>query len=85
MKTTIDTSTKDNILLLYGMAEKPYGDMTPEERKKVAAAAFERAKEAAFTRGLPIIYGWKGLVIAEYVDGRRFVRENGKDIIPYHD
>jgi hypothetical protein len=85
MKTTIDTSTKDSILLLYGMAEKSYGEMNQEERKKLAAAAFERAKEAAFTRGLPIIYGHKGFVIAEYVDGRRFVRENGKDIRPYHE
>ena len=82
---TREASSMENIMLLYGMAEKPYGDMTPEERKKVASAAFERAKEAAFTRGLPVIYGLNGLVIAEYVNGRRFVRENGKDIRPYHD
>lgn len=74
----------DDITLLYGIAEKSYGDMTPEEKQKVAAAAFERAKEAAFTRGLPIIYGLNGLVIAEYVNGKRFVRENGKDIRPYN-
>lgn len=72
------------IVLQYGIAEKSYFDMNEDERKQAAAKAFERAKEAAFTRGLPIIYGEKGYVIAEYVDGSRFVREGGKDIRPYH-
>jgi hypothetical protein len=72
------------VTLLYGIAQKSYFDMSEAERKKAAAMAFERAKEAAFTRGLPIIYGEDGCVIAEYSDGRRFVRENGKDLRPYH-
>ena len=72
------------ILLQYGIAEKSYFDMTDEERIRAAAVAFERAKEAAFTRGLPIIYGENGYVISEYADGRRFIRENSKDIRPYH-
>jgi hypothetical protein len=71
------------ITLLYGLAEKSYFDMNEAERKQAAAAGLQRAKEAAFTRGLPIIYGENGLVIAEYLDGRKFVRENGKDIRPY--
>ena len=70
--------------LLYGIAAKSCFDMTEAERKKAAATAFERAKEAAFTRGLPIIYGENGYVIAEYSDGRRFVRERDKDLRPYH-
>lgn len=57
--------------------------MNEAERKKAAATAFERAKEAAFTRGLPIIYGKHGYVIAEYADGKRFIRKNGKDVNPY--
>jgi len=74
----------EEITLLYGIAEKSYFEMDAKERKQAANAAFTRAKEAAFTRGLPIIYGENGLVIAEYVDGRRFVRENGKDIRPFN-
>ncbi len=73
-----------SITLLYGIAEKSYFDMTTHERKQASATAFERIKEAAFTRGLPIIYGENGFVIAEYVDGKRFIRENGKDIRPYY-
>lgn len=76
---------KGNITLLYGIAEKSYFDMTPEERQKASALALERAKEASFTRGLPIIYGENGLVIAEYIDGKKFIRENGKDIEPYYE
>ena len=79
-----DIEKQDKITLLYGIAEKSYFDMTTEDREKAAAKAFERIKEAAFTRGLPIIYGRNGYVIAEYMDGKRFIRENGKDIRPYH-
>lgn len=68
------------ITLLYGIAEKSYFEMTGKERKVASSTAFQRAKEAAFTRGLPIIYWEKGFVIAEYSDGSRFVRVNGKDI-----
>lgn len=71
------------ITLLYGIASKSYFDMDETEQKKAASMAFERAKEAAFTRGLPIIYGENGFVIAEYSDGRRFIRENGKDVRAY--
>jgi len=74
----------EDITLLYGIAEKSVFEMSEAEWKIAAAKGLERAKEAAFTRGLPIIYGENGLVIAEYADGRRFVRENGKDIRPYH-
>ena len=84
MNSSAEATTKESILLLYGMSDKPYGDMTAEEKEQVSAAAFERAKEAAFTRGLPIIYGLNGLVIAEYASGQRFERENGRDIRPYN-
>jgi hypothetical protein len=80
-----EVSKKQPIVLQYGMAKKSYFDMNEEERKEAAAKAFERVKEEAFSRGLPIIYGKKGYVIAEYVDGSRFVRENGKNIRPYYD
>lgn len=74
----------DNILLLYGLAKKSYFDMNDDERAVATKAASDRAKEAAFTRGLPIIYGENGLVIAEYANGQRFVYEDGKNVRPYH-
>ena len=76
-----DSQTK--VLLLYGLAKKSYFDMNDEERNEASKAASERAREAAFTRGLPIIYGESGLVIAEYANGKRFVHENGKDVRAY--
>lgn len=81
---TYQEESPAKILLLYGLAKKSYFDMNDEERFEASKAASERAKEAAFTRGLPIIYGENGLVIAEYANGQRFVHENGKDIRPYH-
>jgi uncharacterized protein (DUF302 family) len=83
-KMVKDIEKQKSITLLYGIAEKSYFDMTTHERKQAGATAFERIKEAAFTRGLPIIYGKNGFVIAEYVDGKRYIRENGKDIRPYY-
>lgn len=78
-----DEPQKD-IYLMYGLAKKPFAEMSPEERSEASLKALERAKEAAFTRGLPIIYGENGFVIAEYMDGKRFIRENGEDIKPYY-
>lgn len=74
----------DNILLLYGLAKKSYFDMNDDERAVATKLASDRAREAAFVRGLPIIYGENGLVIAEYANGQRFVYENGKNVKPYH-
>jgi hypothetical protein len=79
----IDTPNNE-LLLMYGLAAKSYSDMTADERQNAARLAFERAKEAAFTRNLPIIYAENGLVIAEYADGQRFIRENGQNLTPYH-
>jgi len=57
------------ILLTYGGAEKSVFEMTPEEFKKAAESIVRRAKEKAFSKGLPIYYGRNGKVIAEYADG----------------
>ncbi len=78
-----EKEAREGLRLLYGIAEKPYFEMTQAEKEEVAIKGFEKAKEASFTRGLPIIYGENGHVIAEYVDGRRFIRENGVDVKPY--
>jgi hypothetical protein len=80
----LDLKEPVKLRLLYGIAEKSYFDMTNQEREIAAAKGLERAKEAAFTRGLPIIYGENGYVIAEYADGRRFIHENGIDIKAYY-
>jgi hypothetical protein len=82
-RMTYSEDSPSKFLLLYGLAKKSYFDMTDTERQVAAQSASERAKEAAFSRGLPIIYGASGLVIAEYANGKRFVHENGKDIRPY--
>lgn len=81
---TFDLKEPTKLSLLYGIAEKSYFDMTDKEREEASDKGFERAKEVAFTRGLPIIYGENGFVIAEYADGRRFIREDGEDIKPYY-
>lgn len=70
--------------LMYGIAKKSYFDMNDEERLQAAQIVLERAKETAFTRGLPIIYGENGYVIAEYADGKRFIRKDGKNISMYN-
>ncbi len=57
------------VLVNYGGAEKSSFDMTPEEFKIASNSIFNRAKEKAFSKGLPIYYGKKGKVIAEYADG----------------
>jgi hypothetical protein len=80
----LDLKEPTQLKLLYGIAEKSYFEMSDREREIAAAKGLERAKEAAFTRGLPIIYGEQGYVIAEYADGHRFIRENGVDIKPYN-
>jgi hypothetical protein len=57
------------VLLTYGGAEKSSFDMTAEEFKIASVSILNRAKEKAFSKGLPIYYGRNGDVIAEYADG----------------
>ena len=57
------------VLLTYGGAEKSSFDMTPEEFTVASKSILRRAKEKAFSKGLPIYYGKNGKVIAEYADG----------------
>ena len=81
------TASKDlsaEYTLLYGIAEKSIFEMDDTERILAATKALDRAKEAAFTRGLPIIYGLDDYVIAEYADGSRFIHVNGRDVRPYY-
>jgi hypothetical protein len=73
----------NDITLLYGGAAKPSYLMTPEEYKEAAQRVVNRAKEKAFSRGLPIYYDKNGVVIAEFADGRKFVVEGDEFVKPY--
>lgn len=59
------------IKLLYGGAKTPYHEMSAAEKQEAAAQIVERAKEKAFSRGLPIYYAVGELVIAEFADAGR--------------
>lgn len=65
------------ILLLYGGAEKSVFEMTEEEFEQAARNILRRAKEKAFSNGLPIYFGKDDKLMAEYPDGR--VEEVKKD------
>jgi hypothetical protein len=57
------------ILLRYGGAEKSTFEMSKDELEKVAISILRRAKEKAFSKGLPIYFGKDEKVYAEYPDG----------------
>ena len=57
------------IYLRYGLAKKSSFEMTKEELEQAAESILRRAKEKAFSKGLPICYGRNGKVLAEYPDG----------------
>jgi hypothetical protein len=44
--------------------------MTKDELVQVSASILKRAKEKAFSKGRPIIFGEGGKVFAEWPDGR---------------
>jgi hypothetical protein len=58
------------IFLRYGGAEKLTSEMTKDELDQVSASILKRAKEKAFSKGRPIIFGESGKVFAEWPDGR---------------
>ena len=72
------------ITLLYGGAKTPYHEMSAAEKQEAAAQIVERAKEKAFSRGLPIYYAVGELVVAEFADGRKFVVEDQQLARPYN-
>ena len=68
-----------SIGILYGGAEKAFSEQTEEEQKVSLVKTFENAKEKAFSRGLPIIWGKNGKVISQYQDGSMFLIIDGKE------
>ena len=57
------------IFLRYGGAKKSSFDMTEQELEDAAASILRRAKEKAFSKGLPIYFSKANKVFAEYPDG----------------
>ena len=57
------------IFIRYGGAKKSSFEMTPEEFEEAAESVLRRAKEKAFSKGLPIYFSKDGVVMAEYPDG----------------
>ena len=57
------------IFLRYGGAKKSSFEMTAEELEQAAASILRRAKEKAFSKGLPIYFSNEGKVFAEFPDG----------------
>ena len=57
------------LYLRYGGAKKSAFEMNDEELEQAAQSILRRAKENAFSKGLPIYYSKDGKVMAEYSDG----------------
>jgi hypothetical protein len=58
------------IFLRYGGAEKDTSEMSKEELDIAASSIRRRAKEKAFSRGRPIVFGRNGRVFEEWPDGK---------------
>lgn len=56
------------LYLRYGGAKKSIFEMNKEELEQAAASILRRAKEKAFSRGLPIYFSKGSKVYAEYPD-----------------
>jgi hypothetical protein len=71
---TDESTTKANplqpVLINYGGAEKLIADMNEEELEEARQSIMRRAREKAFSKGLPIYYYKEGVQVAEYPDGR---------------
>lgn len=58
------------VFLLYGGAKKSVFDMTVQELEQAGHSIRRRAKEKAFSKGLPIYFSRNQKLMAEYPDGR---------------
>lgn len=57
------------ILPLFGGANKPIEEMTADEHSWAADQVYQKVREAAFSRGLPVIIKIDGQLIKEFADG----------------
>lgn len=58
-----------------GEAKKPFEELNEEELKEVQDSVLNDIRQRAWAAGSPVYYGLKGLVIAEYANGKRMVVE----------
>jgi len=58
------------IYLRYGGAKKSTFEMSAEELDQAAQAILRRAKEKAFSKGLPIYFSKDGKLMAEFPNGQ---------------
>ena len=58
------------VLLNYGGAKKFIAEMNSEELETARKSILRRAREKAFSKGLPIYYSRKGKLLAEHPDGK---------------
>ena len=65
----VDDGPQQTILPLYGGAEKPIEEMTAEEFTIAAKQVYQKARGAAFSRGLPVIIKREGQLLKEFADG----------------
>lgn len=72
----------DPILVRYGGAKKSIFEMDNDELQKTAESIVRRAKEQAFSRGLPIYFSKGGVLMAEFPDGRIETVKKAHDALP---
>lgn len=65
------------IFLIYGGAKKSLLEMNMEERLEARNSILKRAREKAFSKGLPIYYSKEGKLWAEYPDSRLEMVKSG--------
>lgn len=58
------------VLLNYGGARKFVAEMNDAELETARRSIVRRAREKAFSKGLPVYYHKNGLLVAEFPDGR---------------
>ncbi len=58
------------ILVRYGRAKRSIFEMDNEEMQLAADSIVRRAKEQAFSKGLPIYFSKERVLMAEFPDGR---------------
>lgn len=62
-------NSSPTILPLFGGANKPIEEMTADEQRWAADQVYQKVREAAFSRGLPVIIKIDGQVVKQFADG----------------
>ena len=75
----MNSIAKQPLYLRFGGAKKSTFEMTHEELKEAAQDILRRAKEKAFSKGLPIYFSENDVLMAEYPDGRIEIVKADKD------